>query len=195
MSGLTWPRWVLTAACVLVAGYRLVHATGAGRGSAARPARPRRDGSVAAAHAAMELGMAAMFSPALSPIPPATWVLVSGAFAAGTLIVPGRRGAAGRASGPGSIAGARDRAYLAMVSVSMVFAVGDGSAGPSSTHRHAATARGAPILAWLLASYFVVYAVLSATRWSAARRGAVRPALLTGCDVATSAAMAYMLLA
>lgn len=196
MSGLTWLRWVLTAACVLVAGYRLVHATGAGRGWAARPARPRRDGSVAAAHAAMELAMAAMFSPALSPIPPATWVLVSGAFAAGTLIVPGRRGAAGRASRPGSIAGARDRAYLAMLSVSMVFAVRDGSAGPSSAHRHVASARGAPpILAWLLASYFVVYAVLSATRWSAARRGAGRHGLLTGCDVATSAAMAYMLLA
>jgi Domain of unknown function (DUF5134) len=142
----------------------------------------------------MELGMAAMFSPVRPPIPLTTWVLVSGVFAAGTLMVSGQCGAGGRAPEPGSIAGARDRAYLAMLSVSMVFAVGDGSAGS--------------ILAWLLASYFVVYAVLSATRGfnrqpiplaaaslaAAARRGAVRPALLTGCDVATSAAMAYMLL-
>jgi hypothetical protein len=161
----------------------------------------------------MELGMAAMFSPVHPPIPSTTWVLVSGVFAAGTLMVSGRHGTRGRTSEPGSITGARDRAYLAMLSVSMVLAVGDGSTGPSSAHRHVATpavavstagvdvdrlaanARGAPpILAWLLASYFVVYAVLSATRWSATQRGAVRPALLTGCDVATSAAMAYMLL-
>jgi hypothetical protein len=167
----------------------------------------------------MELGMAAMFSPVHPPIPTKTWVLVSGVFAAGTLMVSVRRGIGGQASEPGSITGARDRAYLAMLSVSMVFAVGNGSTGPSSAHRHVATpavavstagvevdrlaagARGAPpILAWLLASYFVVYAVLSAriplaaAFLRSAQRGAVRPVLLTGCDVATSAAMAYMLL-
>jgi hypothetical protein len=200
----------------------------------------------------MELGMAAMFSPVHLPIPATTWVLMSGVFAAGTLMVSGRRGAGARAFGPGSIAGARDRAHLAMVSVSMVFAVVDVGAGPSSAHRHVATAggqtlltpvatpavaagtagvdgdrlaasaRGAPpMLAFLLASYFVLYALLSATRrpnrqpippaaalpgvehgsrpaghrmTRAAQPSAVKPALLTGCDAAMSAAMAYMLL-
>jgi hypothetical protein len=200
----------------------------------------------------MELGMAAMFSPVHPPIPATTWVLMSGVFAAGTLMVSGRRGAGGRACGPGSIARARDRAHLAMLSMSMVFAVVGGSAGPSSAHRHVATAGGQtlltpvatpavavgtagvdvdrlaasapgapPMLAWLLASYFVLYALLSATHrlnrrpippvsafpgaehrsrpagyrmTRAARPSAVKPALLTGCDVAMSAAMAYMLL-
>jgi hypothetical protein len=77
------------------------------------------------------------------------------------------------------------------------------------------------MLAWLLTSYFVLYAVLSATRrltrqpippvaafppvehrsrpagsrmTTAAQPSAVKPALLTGCDVAMSATMAYMLL-
>jgi hypothetical protein len=138
-----------------------------------------------------------------------------------------------------------------MLTVSMVFTIMDGSAGPSSAHRHVATtggqtlltpvatpavaggtagvdvdrlaanAQGAPpMLAWLLASYFVLYAVLSATHrlnrqpvpsaaafprrhrsrpagyhmTTAVQPSAVKPALLTGCDVATSAAMAYMLL-
>jgi hypothetical protein len=200
----------------------------------------------------MELGMAAMLSPVQPPIPATTWALMSGVFAAGTLMVSGRRRAGGRAFGPGCIAGARDRAHLAMLSVSMVFMVVDGSAGPSSAHHHVATAGGQtlptpaatpavaagtagvdvdrltasaggapPMLAWLLASYFVLYALLSATHrlnrqpippaaalpavehgsrpagyrmTRAAQPSAVKPALLTGCDVAMSAAMAYMLL-
>lgn len=215
MSGPVWLRWVFAVACALLAGYRLVHTTGTRRGPGAQPARPRRAGGVAAAHGAMELGMAAMFSPVQPPVPATSWVLTSGVFAAATLLVSGRRATGRRASGPGSIAGARDRAHLAMVTVSMAFAVVDGAAVPSSGHRHVATVDGEAfltvdvdmlatgtravpsMLAWLLASYHVLYAVLSATRGFNRQPllpGAVKPVLLTGCDVAMSAAMAYMLL-
>jgi hypothetical protein len=186
----------------------------------------------------MELGMAAMFAPVHPLIPATIWVPISAVFAAGALMVSSRCGAGRRASEPGSIAGARDRAHLVMLTLSMVFAVVAGSTGAASHHhaatpavtvgtagvdvdRLAASPRGAPpILAWLLASYFVVYAVLSATRRLArqplppiahvppvehgsrsardrvttARREAVRPVLLASCDVTTSVAMAYMLL-
>jgi DNA-binding transcriptional MerR regulator len=234
----TQPRWILTAACVLLAGYRLIHATTARHGPAAPPTRPHRDSHIAAAHAATELAMAAMFAPVHPLIPATIWVPISAVFTAGTLTVPSRRGTGHRASQPGSIAAARDRAHLAMLTMSMVYAVVAGStpAGPqhhattpavtvdpagTDINRMAASTQGAPpILAWLLASYFIVYAALSATRRlnkqptpppahtpptehhprstgnrvTTTRPNAVKPALLTSCDATTSVAMAYMLL-
>ncbi|MET0133742.1 MAG: DUF5134 domain-containing protein [Kibdelosporangium sp.] len=146
MSGPIWIRWLLTVAFLLVAGYYLRRLSGRPSGA---------DRAVAAAHVLMASGMAVMSSPVGGPLSPASWLtlfLVLGVCAAIRCRGSRRQG---------------DAPHLALTSIAMAYmlAAGDHSAhemsGPWAVHT---PGLALPVVAWVLAACFVLYAVVTANR-------------------------------
>ena len=153
----------------------------------------RRDGRPAAgelAHAAMASGMAAMFSPALDPLPPGAWTVVFGLSAAWFTAAALRDGPA-----------ADDAAHHVVCGLAMLFMLVLGphggqavSAGPAGHTGHAATVAGVPIgvsgVSILLAGYFAWHGMRCGDRWASAahRVGPRVPAAVGGPPVVAGCA-------
>lgn len=149
MAGPIWIRWLLTVAFLVAAGYHVRRLATAGRRQLPDPDRER---ALDMAHVVMSIGMAVMSSPVGGPLSPASWL---------TLFCLLGACAAVRWRGPG------DAPHLALASIAMAYmlAAGDHSAmemsWPWAIHT---PGLALPVIAWVLAGYFVVYAVYTARR-------------------------------
>jgi hypothetical protein len=152
VAGPIWIRWLLTVAFLVAAGYHVRRLATAGRREAVDPANPDRERAVDMAHVVMSIGMAVMSSPVGGPLSPASWLTLFCLLGACAAVRWRRSG---------------DAPHLALASVAMVYmlAAGDHSAmemsGPWAIHT---PGLALPIIAWVLAGYFVLYAVYTARR-------------------------------
>lgn len=188
-----WLGGGLALTCLAVGGF---HAVRAARGA---PGGVHHE----LAHAAMALGMAAMFVPVADPLPRAAWYAVFGGIGA-WFTVAAVRGCA------------RSRHLVvcaaAMVFMLLVHAPGHGAAGtgPHAVHPVVAGSGGLALLltaaSLVLAAYFAVHAVGHLTARDPAPQAAVTPGAGTSgiatrlraepaAHIVTGAAMAVMLLA
>lgn len=158
---MAWVTGALAVACLAVAALHLV-----------RLALLRCDLVDGSAHAAMALGMAAMFSPVGDPVPAPVWAavfLLSGAWFAALVL---------RSGSPGVLGG--DAAHHVAGSAAMLFMLGSGPApadggSPAGHAAHGGGAAGllglASVVAIVLAGYFAWHTLRCADRLRSARIG------------------------
>ena len=146
MAGPVWIRWLLTVAFLVAAGYYVRRLVTAG------PEYLGRDRATDVAHVVMSTGMAVMSSPIGGPLSPASWL---------TLFCLLGACAAVRWRGD------TEAPHLALASVAMAYMLAAGThdarqmSGPWVVHTRGLAL---PEVAWALAAYFAVYAVLTAKR-------------------------------
>ncbi len=199
--GVAWIDGLLGLVCLLAGAYHIALLLG-GRASPA----------TAVAHAAMGIGMAAMFVPAVDPLPRPVWIAVFVAAAAWFGVAALRAG---------SLLG--EAGHHAVGAVAMLYMLQDhshGAAGVETEHAHhgAAASAGPGLLMTAIALAFVAWFIADIARQLLPRAGTVpvgepvgagsvapaltRPAVLAGLDrhvavpnTAMSAAMTIMFLA
>lgn len=180
MAGPSWVRWILAAAFLAVAGYCVVRLAAAHR----VPGRYRGcHRALDVAHLIMGLGMAVMCSPIGGPLPAAAWqtaFFVIAAWFLGSYVHSRRTGF--RAEPIGWHGGALHHALAALAMLYML------SGMPDAHHMSVAWMPGMPaptgLLAWLLAAYFLTYALILTTRPRPA--AAPLPAILTAPRITTT---------
>ncbi|HEV2781018.1 MAG TPA: DUF5134 domain-containing protein [Actinophytocola sp.] len=163
MAGPSWPRWVLAAVFLAVAGYCVVRLVAAHRAPVGYHGCHR---ALDVAHLVMGLGMAVMCSPVGGPVPAAGWQTVFVLLAAWFLGSAVHRGRTGRRAEP--IGWHGGGLHHAIGALAMLYMLGTMPADPL----HMATpwmagmsgAAGLPVLGWLFATYFAGFALLLAPR-------------------------------
>lgn len=198
MAGPTWPRWLLAAALLAVAGYCVARLVVAHRVPHGYPGCHR---AVDVAHLVMALGMAVMISPVGGPVPVAGWETAFVLIAAWFLgAARPRRGAEPSAAPTGWHGGNLHHAAAVLAMLYMITAM-PADARHMSTPWMAVQHTGSGPVGWILAGYFTVTAVLLGHRvlWPApagTRLPAVlrAPRVAAGCQVAMAVSMSYMIM-
>jgi hypothetical protein len=138
MAGPEWIRWLLTAALLATAGYHARRLSRAGR----HPDYPNHDRAADVAHIVMTAGMAVMSSPVGGPLSPASWLTLFCVLTTCALV--------------------RRRYDIAVASAAMTYMLAASRhdahhmSGPWVIHT---PGLALPAIAWILAGYFVLYAL------------------------------------